>query len=315
MHFKLLLIITIISFYSCKENPSLKEPLKTTEKEVDLIQENTPTKAKETPDKNFKNYWYNGTAEINSYSLQQARYGELRDGNAVLIFVTEPFDPNKQVKADRPDKNTVSVLKLNSTKKFNTGVYPYSIMTSTFYPVNNNQHALKVTNSVQEWCGQVFMQLNNKNRFNIASYSYFESESDQQFRLPKNILENELFNQIRINPSSLPLGEHQVIPDFSYLRLSHKNTKAYACNISLSKKELQHEYTLTYPELNRTVTISYAPSFPYTILGWEEQFVTGYGKNEKVMTTKATLKKTLNIPYWAKNSNNDELLRNELMLD
>ena len=34
----------------------------------------------------FNAYWYAGKAEITSYSLQQARYGELRDGHAVLIF-------------------------------------------------------------------------------------------------------------------------------------------------------------------------------------------------------------------------------------
>ncbi|MEM1407815.1 MAG: septum formation inhibitor Maf, partial [Bacteroidota bacterium] len=39
----------------------------------------------------FNNYWYAGKAEITSYELKQSRYGEVHDGEAVLIFVTEPF--------------------------------------------------------------------------------------------------------------------------------------------------------------------------------------------------------------------------------
>ena len=42
-------------------------------------------------------------------------------------------------------------------------------MTSTFNPVNSKEHALKVSNSVQEWCGHVYAQLNNKKEFEIIS--------------------------------------------------------------------------------------------------------------------------------------------------
>lgn len=314
MRYVLLFAIALITVTSCKENttPANNNTVADlSKKESEPVIEKQPNKI---PEK-FKEYWYNGTAEVSSYALEQARYGELRDGNAVLIFVTEPFNPKKQVKADRPDKNDVSVLKLNSTKKFNTGVYPYSIMTSTFYPVSNDQHALKVNNSVQEWCGHVFTQLNNRKAFNINSYSYFESEGDQKMTLSKAILENELYNQLRIDPSTLPIGEQTIIPDFSYLRLAHKEIKAYACTATLEQKEVNSVYTLHYPEINRTLAITFTSNFPYTILSWEETYRSGFGANAKSMTTKATLKKTLNIPYWAKNSNQDEILRNELMLD
>ena len=133
----------------------------------------------------FKGYWYNGEAEINSYKLEQARYGEMREGTAVLLFVTEPFLSDKQVKADKTNPSNTSVLKLNATKNFNTGIYPYSIMQSTFFPVDNNQHALKISCSVQEWCGHVYMQLNNRNDFEIMSHSYFESEADEDLNLNK----------------------------------------------------------------------------------------------------------------------------------
>ena len=43
----------------------------------------------------FAKYWYKGKAEITSYKLQQARYGEMYEGTAVTIFVTEDFSNKK----------------------------------------------------------------------------------------------------------------------------------------------------------------------------------------------------------------------------
>ena len=82
----------------------------------------------------FKDYWYQGKAELTSYDLEQARYRDIHQGDAVLIFVTEDFSKKKQVKLDYPSKNpkdAVPILKLNSTRKFNTGIYPYSCLLYT----------------------------------------------------------------------------------------------------------------------------------------------------------------------------------------
>ena len=49
----------------------------------------------------FRSYWYQGSAEINTYDLIQERYGESRQGEAVLIFVTEDFLKEEQVKANQ----------------------------------------------------------------------------------------------------------------------------------------------------------------------------------------------------------------------
>jgi len=37
----------------------------------------------------FQDYWYNHGAEISRFELRQMRYGEIHDGDAVLVFVTE----------------------------------------------------------------------------------------------------------------------------------------------------------------------------------------------------------------------------------
>ncbi|WP_109300079.1 septum formation inhibitor Maf [Aquimarina sp. AU474] len=264
--------------------------------------------------KNFKEYWYAGNAEISSYQLEQARYGEIRKGTAVLIYVTEDFLSKEQVKADYQNPDNIPVLKLNATKKFNTGIYPYSIMQSTFYPVADNRHAVKVSSSMQEWCGHVYAQLNNRKDFEILSHSYFQGEADQEFTLDKAILENEIWTKIRIAPQDLPIGDVQIIPSFEYCRLRHKEIKAYSAKATLKKQEGLQTYTIAYPELNRSVSITFKATFPYEIEGWSETFKSGFGPKAKELTTKATKLKSIKSAYWGKNSNKDEVLREELGL-
>jgi hypothetical protein len=300
------LVIICILIVSCKNEKKI-ELADTIKTELKVSK-----KAKKTSlSKAFKKYWYAGEAEITSYKLEQARYGEIREGKAVLIFVTEDFLPEIQVKADYPKQSNIPILKLNATKSFNTGVYPYSIMQSTFYPVANNQHALKVSSSMQEWCGHVYAQLNNRSQFEVMSHSYFEGEADQNFKLNKAILENELWTQLRINPKTLPTGSLNIIPSLEYTRLKHKTIKAYKANATLNGDT----YSIDYPELNRNLMITFNPQFPYEILNWKETFKSGFGSKAQTLTTKATKLKTIKSPYWQKNQIKDEILRDTLQLN
>ncbi|MBJ7879992.1 septum formation inhibitor Maf [Gelidibacter salicanalis] len=293
-------------FISCKNEENTQQH---TEKQEDKAPQ-TLRKA-EPLSEDFKAYWYQGEAEITTYALEQARYGEIRKGTAVLVFVTEPFLKSEQVKADQPSSKNSSVLKLNATKNFNTGIYPYSIMQSVFYPVSNNQHALKISCSVQEWCGQVYMQLNNRSDFEVRSHSYFEGEADEEFSLNKSILENELWTQLRIDPKSLPTGNVDIIPSFEFLRLRHIPFKTYSASAELT----QNTYTLTYPDLNRSFSITFNPQSPFDIISWEETFISGQGNKAQELTTKATRIKSIKSDYWNKNSNADIGLRESLGLD
>lgn len=255
----------------------------------------------------FKDYWYAGSAEITSYKLTQARYGELRDGTAVNVFVTEEFLPEVQVKADRSSATNIPVLKLNQTKKFLTGIYPYSLMTSTFSPVQQKEHALKITHSMQEWCGQVYIQLNNKKKFEVVSHSYFEGEADQELELPKTWLENELWNLIRINPEELPTGEINIIPSFEYTRMAHKDLTAYMADVALVQGDSISTYSLIYPSLQRELKISFQSNFPYEIERWEET-------NSNGLKTTAERMERIQTAYWGQNSNSDLYLREKLGL-
>jgi hypothetical protein len=267
----------------------------------------------------FGDYWYQGKAEISSYKLSQARYGEMREGHAVMVFVTEDFSHKKQVKLDRPQQtpeDVAKVLKLNLTKKFNTGIYPYSMMQSVFTPVDRSRspHSLKVTTSSQEWCGHTFTQLNLKSSgFEHRGYSYFESEGDINTKLDKVLLEDELWNLIRINPKLLPTGEVNIIPATMTHRLRHTKLESQKASIDLSSNETETIYEINYPD--RQLKIIFETEFPHKILGWDETYRDGFGTSAQTLTTKARLDKTIMSAYWTKNSNADASLRKELNLD
>ncbi|MBK8701067.1 MAG: hypothetical protein IPN29_16625 [Saprospiraceae bacterium] len=268
------------------------------------------------PDK-FLTYWYDGKAEVASYSLIQNRYGELHNGHAVLIFVTEDFSKTKQVKLDHPEKagkDKQAILKLNMTKQFNTGIYPYSILNSVFTPVDGTG-TIKTSCSVQEWCGHTFTQLNRKKEgFAIQEYSYFEEEGDKQTNLPLIMPEDELWTQIRINPGKLPEGKVQLIRGSMASRLMHLPLSPVEAIISKQDTLMDGnkvvEIAVGFEE--RTLKIYYEPAFPHTILGWDET----YGEMGKsAATTKARLKKIFRLPYWQLHNNEHLIWRDSLGLN
>jgi len=277
-------------------------------------------------DNNFKDYWYKGKAEITitSYELEQARYGELHQGHAVLVFVTEPFSKSKLVKLDNPGSagaDASSVLKLNFTKKFNTGIYPYSTMQSIFTPValDKDQNTLKVTTSSQEWCGHTFQQLGlKKDHYENQLNSYFEGEGDRKGKLPKSLLEDELWNRIRISPKNLPTGQIELIPSLLAARLKHFPLGVESAKAQLSEHPEQKElmqYQLDYQNIDRQLTIHFTKAFPHEIIGWEEAYRSGWGSNAKKLVTKARKKKQLMLDYWAKNGVEDLSYRQALGLE
>ena len=271
----------------------------------------------------FKKYWYDGKAEITSYKLEQARYGELHEGYAVLVFVTEDFSKSKQVKLDNPGRakeDAVNVLKLNRIKKFDTGIYRYSMMDSVFTPVSLNEYpnTLKLTSSSQEWCGNTFTQLNlNNNSYDVKSFSYFESEGDQKFSLQKEILEDELWARIRLAPQSLPQGSIKIIPAAMASRLTHKEIKVEIADATLEQNPDDAslmDYILVYDDSGRTMKITFGKLFPHHIISWEETYKSGFGSGATTLTTKAVRNKTLISDYWNQNQNIDRDLRKKLGL-
>ncbi|WP_375416063.1 hypothetical protein [uncultured Hymenobacter sp.] len=282
----------------------------------------------------FGRYWLQGKAELTSYDLRQARYGELHQGTAVLIFVTEDLSRAKQVKLDSPGAapagERVPVLKLNFDKKFLTGIYPYSVFTSTYTPLDAaaNPHTLKTSTSVQEWCGHIFTQLNLRPEggYAVSQKSYFESEGDRETSLPPTLLEDELWNRIRLNPSTLPTGRLRLLPGTVYSRLQHQPLTVREATATLGAAPANRRfgfptpvlaYTLTYAgEPARTLAIYFGQAFPHHILGWDETYLDRAGAGAgRQLTSSAARRRTIQLDYWRTHTNSDAGWRDSLGLD
>ncbi len=268
----------------------------------------------------FADQWYQGKAEITSYQLQQARYGDIHPGEAVLIFVTEDFSREKQVKLDNPAESpddAVKIMKLNAMRSFRTGIYEYNLMRSVFTPVENTTYpnSMKVTGSFQDWCGQSWMQYNlDGNRYHVRQFSYFESEGDRDFHVDNAMLEDEIWTLIRTAPHTLPVGEISMIPGIFFTRLRHRDGKPEKAMAQLQRVGGAYTYSIAYPEFGRTLSIHFEDRFPYEISGWEEVTRSGFGEKTTVLTTRATVQKRIMSDYWKRNNPSDRALRAELGL-
>lgn len=256
----------------------------------------------------FKKHWFDGKAEISSYELTQSRYGEQRSGKAVLIYVTEDFLVKEQVKANSKSDKSILVLKSNRTKSFLTGIYPYSVMSSSFNSLSKKHSMLKSSASIQEWCGQSYLQINQKEeKLNILSHSYFEGEADQIIEIDDTFSEDAIWNIIRLNPNNLPTGKFLTLPSLELLRLNHIPIETQVAEGELT----DNSYSYEIKSIGRKLTIFFSSEFPYTVEGWEEKYE---GKGEKYHS-KAKRIHTERRAYWQENKALNTVLRKPFKLD
>lgn len=136
----------------------------------------------------FWDAWGDAKAEIDTYDLVIPRYGQKRAGSAVLVFVTEDFTDGQRVKSDGGHGDEFPVLKLNDIRHFQTGIYDYEVMTSTFVRIDGKAPVglpVKVSLGMQEWCGHVYEQLVPRGAVvQRTGHSYFDGEADHDEAMP-----------------------------------------------------------------------------------------------------------------------------------
>lgn len=275
--------------------------------------------------RDFRSYWHRGLAEVNRFELQQSRYGELHEGESVMVFVTEDFLSDRQVKHEfGPKDKAVPVLKGLQHRRFWTGVYPYNITTTAFVPVSAVKVA-KLSFSQSDWCGQVWAQLNRTaDGFDVESRSYFQAEGDVDFAMADVVTEDELLTRLRLSPAKMPVGTFDALPSLTYLRLNHKALKPYKATASAASgverpflEKPVDTYTIRFPELEREVTYYYEPTFPYRVVAFEETSPALFNPNggaPEVLTTRGILRESLMLDYWSKHGLNDAGYRKALGL-
>lgn len=281
----------------------------------------------------FWAHYGDGKAEVAGYALRFLRYGEPRDGRLVLIFVTEDLSDSARVKADpgrHPLSDVYPVLKLNALRKFQTGIYDYSTMTSVFVRIDTSRPGggplRKISFSSQEWCGQVYHQLLPLPAARLAStsHSYFDGEADEQQTLewPDGTLgEDELPVRLRSYPGqpdllapgerrTLKLGAsllrvrllHQpfAIGEATIERQAHRETwKTPAGTFAV----FTYAISVAYPGHRDRATFHLEAAPPHRLVHyrWESG-------------EEATLLGSARLPYWQLNKNGQEALLNQLGL-
>ena len=274
------------------------------------------------PTRDLDKYWSQGKAEINRYALQQSRYRDQHPGEVVMLFVKEDFLTDKQVKNEQyTNPNSVPILKSNSMRTFNTGIYTYDVMTSVFTPYFNpgSPRTIKISHSSQDWCGQTYTQVNDTpDGYQVTLHSYFEQEADAVTNIDHALLEDEIFCKLRIDPATLPLGKIKAIPSLTYFRFMHVPIEVREAEATLSaykgdtfSGQNLKVYRLQYAA-DHVFEIVFQSQSPFLIEGWKEFFP---GRDGKPSETIAKRTHTLLDNYWAHNNRSDAGLRGELGLE
>jgi len=274
----------------------------------------------------FWSWWGDGKGELSSYKVVVPRYGELRGGWSVLVFVTEEISRTTRIKVesgDIPQTDRISVLKLNRVVKFPTGLYDYSILTSTFSSVESELgrprfEPMKISFSAQEWCGHVFqMVIPQRDQVELTLHSYFQSEGDQRrsLTLPANAaFEDNLPIWIReLKGEILRIGQRrdlQVLPSSWFLRAAHRQADFQPGWIIKEEGEALSStngkaptWRWTWQVGNRKETYWVEKAYPHRILKWSSSD-----------GSRGELIKTLRLPYWSLHGNEDLPFREQLGL-
>jgi hypothetical protein len=262
----------------------------------------------------FWQHWSDGLAELSGYDLVQPRYGELRHGRAVAIYVTEPYSRSKRVKVDQYDAQNpdhVTVLKLNLVKKFQTGVYDYSLMTSVFSVPEEGFMPLEVTFSSQEWCGHVFDEVHRTaDGLTLNVNSYFEGESQSDRVAAAGVMpEDALFITLRgLGAGGLASADSdaQLLPSATYRRLAHKPARAFGARLDWADAPSAVEVPAGKIDARRVswnraddvvCSADVEVAYPHRIVQW--QCADG---------EVAKLTGTARLPYWKTHAEGDEKL-------
>jgi hypothetical protein len=191
----------------------------------------SPSREPKTAEIGFDARWHDGRAELDGYRYSIVRYGQPRQGQAVTIYVTEPWSRSKRVKVEDASKtpaDVFDVLKLNLVRDFQTGIYDYNTMVSLFVRTQDFS-PVQISFTSAEWCGNVYAKVEFENEtVSETLFSYFEDETGTRtLKEPRDgVPEDALFVLLRgLKGAFLGPGEERTIPLLSGMlesRLRHQ---------------------------------------------------------------------------------------------
>ncbi|MEX2529336.1 MAG: hypothetical protein WD960_01070 [Gemmatimonadota bacterium] len=269
----------------------------------------------------FWEWWGDGRAELSGYQMTVQHYGEPREAELALIYVTEPHDRRTWIKDDDASSpERVEVLKLNRNAAFLTGSYPYAVMTSVFAPVDRYRDEafapVRIVHQAQEWCGAYsHLVWPGRNRFRSLRLSYFAQHGERirEVDVPGEVLyEDALLVQLRELDGPFAGGgdwEGLLVPELWRVRSMHGSVDPVPATIVREegiRRMGQEEHPITRFTLESD---GYRRIFeverevPRRVLGW----TTSTGEEAEILATER-------LPYWELNRLGDESVREALGL-
>ena len=271
----------------------------------------------------FSSVWHDGQAEVAGYRWSGTRYGQIRQGEAVAILVTEPFSLSEGVKADRPTPggDTVGALKLNLVRDFQTGIYDYNTMVSCFLR-EDDLSLIRQTFTSAEWCGHVFESARvDGKKLDIDLDSYFQGES-AELRLPYQggLVGEQLFVWLR-GLHGAPIGPGETA-DFAYLpeafdrRMRHRSIAWETLRVTrdpaprtvkLPAGSFSADTYRASCSDGRVLIAQVEAAAPYRLLSW------AWSRSGEILD-KGELTGSRRIRYWEEKAQGDESLRESIGL-
>jgi hypothetical protein len=280
---------------------------------ADVTLPDFPARPRDRASAAFGRVWHDGRAEMSSYDAVVSRYDAPRTAELVLVTVTEPMDRRTWIKDDDVrGENRVEVLKENVSLKFETGIYPYSVLTSVFMPVDawrgERFSPVKISLSVQEWCGHVFHGVwPGEDRFLERRFSYFASEGERAESVstgPDVVYEDALLVQLRELDGPFAGGRDwhgTLVPSLWGARRSHVEARPVPASITRSSAPGVNRFELAAGSHRASFEVETAP--PHRVVSW----TTSEGD-------RARIRKTARLAYWELNHPGDERMREAIGL-
>lgn len=159
--------------------------------------------------------WDDGRAEVCAYRVVWPRYGEERQGSALLILVKEPWAPDLAVKADTPRADGFEVLKLNHVRDVRTGIYEYHQMASVFLD-RRRGGLVKMSTTSSEACGITTGEVVDGR---LSTRSYFDGQGAREAAYPGGLPDDGLPALLRELIAGEAPREIEVFPSLLAARL------------------------------------------------------------------------------------------------
>ncbi|GAB4244791.1 MAG: hypothetical protein OHK005_09790 [Candidatus Methylacidiphilales bacterium] len=261
-----------------------------------------PLKAADLPsDTGFlmAGYLDEGKAEFNLYEATIMQYNEPRQGTVTHIWVKEPWNAERSIKHQGPDRGDYEVIKLNQVISYPTGLYRYEQMWSGFWK-RDDAVLVKWSLSHHEACGNTFKQARLENgRTHFVYHSYFEGhgEGSEEVSLPqKTLFYEELPLRLRLAvPGGLP--DPVIVPLVgTVIHAKSDRLEPQPATIrQIRRDDREVEFEVTHR--SGKDRLIFETTKPFKLLSWE-----------MADGSRLRLHKSLVTDYWNQNRPGDEKL-------